>query len=76
MSTASVTRLFEDGSEPVVELTVGAQSARVALFGATVISWRTGDRERLWMSSLSARDGSYWDQHERERFTPPAAADR
>ncbi|KAJ8612257.1 hypothetical protein CTAYLR_002901 [Chrysophaeum taylorii] len=58
MCGASVETLFEESVEPVVELVLGGQSARVALFGATVISWRTGARDRLWMSSLSARDGS------------------
>lgn len=44
--------------EPVVDIVFEDQSARVALLGATVISWCTSNgRERLWMSSLSSRDG-------------------
>lgn len=68
--------LLESGPEPSAFLAVreGAASwsvVQVALYGATVVSWRTGVRgddlgargptsgeERLWTSSLSARDGS------------------
>ncbi|KAJ1451615.1 galactose mutarotase-like domain-containing protein [Pelagophyceae sp. CCMP2097] len=44
---------------PHVRLSLGGDaSAEVALFGATVLSWRCGGAERLWVSSLSAMDGS------------------
>jgi len=67
---------LESGPEPSAFLAAREGAAtwsvvRVALYGATVISWRTGVRgddlgargpttgaERLWMSGLSARDGS------------------
>ena len=41
-----------------VTISFEGDSVDVALYGATVVSWRTGGTERLWMSSLSRMDES------------------
>lgn len=33
-------------------------SVEVLLFGASVISWKTAGKERLWLSSAAKLDGS------------------
>ena len=39
-------------------LRCGSATAEVYLYGAHCVSWKLGDTERLWMSSLSKLDGS------------------
>jgi len=51
-----------DSMGTVVVLRCGGAKARLSLFGAHLLSWKDGttgeDEERLWMSGLSALDGS------------------
>ncbi|KAK6521290.1 hypothetical protein TWF506_001514 [Arthrobotrys conoides] len=55
-SHGSIT-ISEDSESVVLSLVSGA-SAKVLLFGATVVSWKIQDRELLWLSEASALDGS------------------
>lgn len=50
--------LASNSSIAHLELADGSASADVLLFGATVISWKTGSKERLFLSSKSPLDGS------------------
>ena len=45
-------------TKEVVVLKTGDCSAKIHLFGATVVSWICNGRENLFMSSLSKLDGS------------------
>ncbi|EGX43591.1 hypothetical protein AOL_s00215g327 [Orbilia oligospora ATCC 24927] len=49
--------IAEDSQSVVLSLVSGA-SAKVLLYGATVVSWKIQDRELLWLSEASALDGS------------------
>lgn len=49
--------ISEDSQSVTLSLVSGA-SAKVLLYGATVISWKIQDRELLWLSEASALDGS------------------
>lgn len=50
--------LIENDSIARLELPGGQASADVLLYGATVISWKALSKERLFLSSKAALDGS------------------
>ncbi|KAK6361780.1 hypothetical protein TWF730_005496 [Orbilia blumenaviensis] len=50
-------QVSDDSQFVTLSLASGA-SAKVLLYGATVVSWKIQDRELLWLSSASALDGS------------------
>jgi D-hexose-6-phosphate mutarotase len=46
--------IFDDS----VTLSAGDDSVQVSAYGAHILSWKAGDTERLWLSTLSATDMS------------------
>jgi glucose-6-phosphate 1-epimerase len=52
-----VVDISEDGGRVVARLPTG-ESVEVLLHGATVISWKTGGQENLWLSDAAVLDGS------------------
>ena len=47
-----------EGPSPFIVLKNSNASAKIYTFGAHVFSFQVDDVEKLWMSSLSCRDGS------------------